>query len=139
MDPELRALEAEFRALESGILLARSQFLRQAGITFEGARDTYSIFGYQRLLDYGDYRDRYSRGGIADVMPDACWRGDPRGDVPPMELIEDEDPENVTPFEQAWQDLERQHQICAKLHRVDKLARLSTYCLLYTSPSPRDS
>lgn len=126
---ELRALEAEFRALESNILLARATFMRQAGITFGGARDEYEIFGYDRLITNKQYRDEYARGGIAgrvvDVMPDACWRGDPA-----MELVEDEDPETDTEFEKKWKEIDAEFQICAKMQRVDRLARLSTYAVL---------
>lgn len=117
--PELRSLE--------DILLARALFMRQAGITFNGARDTYDILGYSRQLTVKDYRDRYARGGVAgriiDAFPNACWRGE-------MELIEDEDPEKDTPFEQAWKDLAQRLQIQAKLQRADKLSRLSTYAVL---------
>ena len=127
---EARALERQFKALEADILLARSTFFRQAGITFNGARDEYAVLGYDRLITNGQYRAEYLRGGLAgrvvDVMPDACWRGDP-----PMELIEDEDPDVDTPFEKAWQDFDTKMQACSKLHRLDKLSRLSQFaCLL---------
>lgn len=128
-DPEARALAAQFRALQTDILLARAQFMRQAGITYEGERDEYAVLGYDRIVTDKQYRDEYARGGIAgrvvDVMPDATWRGDP-----PMELVEDEDPDKDTQFEKAWQDLDKKHQICGKCYRVDKLARLSTYAVL---------
>lgn len=137
--PEVRALEAEFRALETSILLARAEFARQAGITFGGARDEYEILGYDRIISNKQYRDEYARGGIAgrivDVMPDATWRGDPA-----FEIIEDEDPEKDTEFEKAWKDLEVKHQICSKFLRVDKLSRLSTYAvLLIGAPGTLDS
>lgn len=125
-DPELQALVRTFKALEADILLARSTFMRQAGISFGGARDEYEILGYDRLLTLSQYREEYARGGIAgrivDVMPDATWRG-----MPAFEIIEDEEAEDYTPFEQAWVDLEQRHQVTAKLQRTDKLARLSTF------------
>lgn len=128
-DPELQALARTFRALESDIMLARATFMRQAGITFNGQRDEYEIYGYDRQITVGQYREAYARGGIAgaivDVMPDATWRG-----VPAFELIEKEESEDYTEFEQAWVDLEQKHQIIAKLQRVDKLSRLSTYGVL---------
>jgi hypothetical protein len=128
-DPEVRALEATFRALQTDILLARAAFARQAGLTFDGKRDEYEVLGYGRQITNRQYREEYSRGGIAgrivDVMPDATWRGDPA-----MELVENENPDTDTPFEQAWKELDRTHQICSKLQRVDRLARLSTYAVL---------
>lgn len=105
----------------------RLRWFRQAGITFDGRRDTYQILGYQRLLANRDYRARYLRGGVAgrivDALPNATWRGS-------MELIEDEKPKTDTAFEKAWKELDTRLQIQAKLSRVDKLSRLSTYAVL---------
>lgn len=126
---EIRALSSEIRTLQNSILLARSRFAQQSGITFNGARDEYIILGYDDVITIQQYRDEYSRGGIAgrvvDVMPDATWRGDPA-----MELVEDEDPQKETPFEAAWTKLDKKLQVCSKLLRVDKLSRLSTYAIL---------
>lgn len=126
---ELRTLEHEIRQLESTYLLARSTWARQHGLSFGGARDEYEVLGYDDFITVGQYRAMYERGGIAgrivDVMPEATWRGEPA-----MELVEDEDPQKETEFEKAWTQLDRKHQICAKLLRVDKLSRLSTYAVL---------
>lgn len=120
------ALVADFRTATSAIM-DRLRWFRQAGITFDGRRDTYQILGYPRILSNRDYRDRYTRGGVAgrivDALPNATWRGE-------VELIEDEKPTTNTPFEQAWEDLDTRLQIQAKLSRVDKLSRLSTYAVL---------
>jgi hypothetical protein len=128
---ELRALmdgmPAELRALADSVLLQRLQWMRQAGLTFGGDRDEYKILGYDRDISNEQYRDEYARGGIAgriiDALPNATWRGS-------MELIEDENPDVITPFEQAWDDLDTRLQIQAKLLRVDKLAGLSAYAVL---------
>lgn len=124
---ERRALTANFKALETSFIMARYQFARQAGITFGGARDTYEILGYDRLISNKQYRERYMRGGVAgrvvDAFPNACWRGE-------MEIVEDEDPKSDTAFEQAWNALDTRLQVRAKLRRVDKLAGLSTYAVL---------
>ena len=123
---QLPAGDAQLRALDSitSSLLMRAAFLRQAGVTFDGARDLYVVLGYDRLITTDAYVERYLRGGVAgrvvDVMPDATWRGG-------MELIEDEDPEKTTPFEQAWLDLDVKHGLQSRLMRLDKLSRLGTY------------
>jgi 2'-5' RNA ligase len=127
-DPAYRALITEWRALESNILLARQSWARAMGFTFDGARDTYKIFGYDNLISIQQYRAKYHRGGIAgrivDALPNATWRGG-------MELIEDDGVEKYTPFEQAWIDLDKRLQIQARLLRADKLSQLSNYaCLL---------
>lgn len=117
----------ELRALETSIILQRASFFQQHGIAFNDKRDLYSLLGYPRQLTVNDYRALYARGGIAgrivDALPNACWRGE-------FELIEDEDPNKNTQFEQAWQDLDQRLQIQAKLLRVDKLSQLSTYAVL---------
>jgi len=126
---ELRSLMVEIRNLEGNVTLARMNWARQHGITHSGARDTYQVFGYDDVISTGQYRAAYDRGGLAgtvvDVMPEATWRGEL-----PFELIEDDDPDHLTEFEKAWIALEKEHQIYAKLQRVDKLSRLSTYAVL---------
>lgn len=126
--------EAEVRALEAEatILLARMQFMRQAGISFKGMRDLYDILGYDRNITHEQYRERYERGGVAgtivDVMVDAVWRGG-------MELIEDEDPENDTPFEAAWKELEERLNLTTYMIRADRLSRLSDYAVMLIGTS----
>jgi hypothetical protein len=129
---EAQAALHELRDLEEGIILARAQFARQVGLTFNNARDLYKVLGYDRQLTTQQYRERYARGGIAgsaiDAYPDATWRGS-------MELVEDEDPKKDTEFEKAWKAFDTAHQVQAKFRRVDKLAGLSTYAVLLIGAS----
>lgn len=117
----------ELKALAVSAMIDRIQWMRQAGLTFGGARDEYEILGYDRVVTAKQYRDEYARGGIAgrvvDVFPNATWRGG-------FELIEDEDPEHDTEFELAWKELDKRLQVQPKLLRVDKLANLSTFAVL---------
>lgn len=128
-DPELRTLMTEIKALETQIVLSRTTWARNHGLSYGGDRDEFEILGYDDILSAEQYRSAYERGGlmgrVIDVMPDATWRGDPA-----MEVIEDEDPQKETPFETAWYELEKKHQINSKLLRVDKLSRLSTYAVI---------
>lgn len=116
----------EFRTA-TDILIQRINFMRQAGITFNGKRDEYEILGYDRVISTQQYRDEYARGGIAgrivDVFPNATWRGS-------VEVIEDPDPNTDTEFEKAWKDLEGRLHVVSKLLRADKLAGLSSYSVL---------
>ena len=118
-NPEIRAL--------STVLLERLQFMRRAGISFKGARDLYEVLGYPRILSYPDYRARYARGGISkrivEAYPKATWRGG-------VEIIDDENPETSTEFEQAFEALEKRLKIWTRLQRVDILAGLSNYAVL---------
>ncbi|MFI5223236.1 MAG: anti-CBASS protein Acb1 family protein, partial [Nitrospirales bacterium] len=117
-----------FRAAASA-LLQRYQFARQAGMTFAGKRDMWTVLGYPAVNDLTtqDFLDRYERGGIAgrvvDVLPAGTWRGE-------MELIEEEDPNEITPFEQAWLDLNDRLAVINRFHQADVLSRLSTYAII---------
>lgn len=130
----LRQTMTEIRTLETSIVMDRFGFARQHGMTFNGQRREYDLFGYDATISYAQYRDEYARGGIAgrvvDVMPDACWRGET-----PFEVIEDEDPDKKTAFEEAWRKLDLEHKITARLQRTDRLSRLSTYSVLLIGAS----
>jgi hypothetical protein len=116
----------KLRGLTSA-LVQRWQFARQHGITFEGYRDLYAALGYARELTVQDYRDRYNRGGLAarlvEAFPRATWRGT-------GELVEDEDPDKVTEFEQAWNDLNNKLKVWSTLMRADILAGLGQYAVV---------
>lgn len=118
---------AELRALVASVMLERYQFMRQAGLSFDGERDMYRVLGYDRMVTIRQYREEYARGGIAtrivDALPDATWRGD-------LELIEDENPEKLTPFEESWETLDNRLNVKSMLNRVDKLSQLSTFAVL---------
>jgi hypothetical protein len=131
---------SELRSLTTA-LLERYQFMRQAGISFNGSRDMYEVLGYPRILSVKEYRDRYARGGISkrivEAYPKATWRGG-------VKLQEDEDPKVTTAFEKDWEDLEKRLKIWTMLQRADTLAGLSTYSILligapgdYDQPLPK--
>lgn len=119
----------------SSVLFDRARFMRQAGVTFNGKRDSYDILGYPRVLSYLDFRARYMRGGLAkrlvEAFPKATWRGG-------VNLYEDEDPENETEFEKAWQELEKRLKIWTTLQRADILAGLSTYSVILIGAGDAD-
>jgi len=111
----------------ASVIIDRLQYLRQAGITFDGKRDLYEVLGYDRILTNKQYRDRYLRGGIAkrivEALPKATWRGSP-------EVIEDMDPKVDTAFEQAFDALATRLKIWEVLRRADILAGLSNYSVI---------
>jgi hypothetical protein len=57
------------------------------------------------------------------ALPAECWRKAP-------EVWEDEDPDIITPFEQAWKDFANQHRIWSAFERADRLARIGRYSIL---------
>jgi hypothetical protein len=96
--------------------------------TFGGLRDFYATFGFKRELTAADYRERFERHPIAFAVvtayPDATWRG--TGDF----VIEDEDPDIVTPFENEWNILAKRLSVWAKFKQVDYLAGLGRFSVL---------
>lgn len=108
-------------------LLERFGLARAAGLTFEGARDLYKALGYKSTLTCGDFRARYLRNAVAarvvEAYPKATWRIG-------GELVEDEDPEVVTDFEDAWDLLSYRVHSWPTFQRVDTLAGLGQYAVL---------
>jgi hypothetical protein len=86
-----------------------------------------SACGYPDTLDVAQYKEFYSRLGIAtrvvEVYPEETWR------VPP-EVVEDDDPDTETPFEQALNDVFEEHNVWSYLERIDKLSGLGRYGVL---------
>lgn len=108
-------------------LVTRAAWLQQAGKTFDGARDLYTVLGYKREIRPENYRARYERGGLAarivETFPNATWRGG-------GELVEDDDPDVSTTFEQAWDALNGRLGIWSVFRRTDILAGLGRYAVL---------
>jgi hypothetical protein len=108
-------------------LVQRSWLGRMAGLTFQGNRDLYSTLGYKDALSVDDFRARYRRGGLAkrivEALPNATWRGG-------SELIEDEDPEVSTEFEEAFGEMDKRLSIWSTLRRLDILAGQGEYAVM---------
>jgi len=115
------------RLLESA-LLSRAELASRAGITFGGKRDTFEVLGFTKNLTLDDYRQRYERnsvaGRIVDAFPSATFRGTGG------EIIENEDVEVVTAFEQAWMDLATRLGVWSVFKRADILAGLGRYAVI---------
>jgi len=124
---ELRLAQAELRQLESAIVLTRYNFARRNGMTYEGARNMYSVLGYTEDITAAQYRSRYDRGGIAgravDMRPDATWRGE-------GEVFEVEEEKTVTAFEKAWRAFNDRLHIWPTFARADKLAAIHKYSVI---------
>ena len=119
-------LQARIRAAASD-LLSRAQLASRAGLSFLGKRDLYATLGYSRILTPRDFRERYERNGIAarvvDALPKGSWKGG-------GELVEDEDPDTLTPFEQEWDILNKRLGIWSTLCRADILAGLGRFSVV---------
>jgi hypothetical protein len=116
-----------FRSLVQAAYGLRTRLANIGGITFGGKRDLYRAFGYQRELFPRDYRSRYDRNEVANrivkALPQATWRGG-------CDIVEDEDPKTVTPFEQVFIDIDRRLKLWDMVRRADILAGLGRYSIL---------
>lgn len=108
-------------------LLSRFRFSGLTGITFGGKRDTYKVLGYKRELYATDYRERYERDGVAarivEAFPNDTWRGG-------ADLVEDDDPETLTEFEEQWADFAKRLKVWSVFERADVLAGLGRFAVI---------
>lgn len=117
----------QMRHLQESIASARNTLAAVAGATFGGLRNIAKALGYKDKLDVADFRLRYCRNPIArrvvDSLPKGTWKG--KG-----ELIENDDPTVVTPFEEAWFNLSHKHKVWAMLNRADRASGIGRYAVL---------
>ena len=110
------------------VLLSRSELASRAGVTFGGKRDTFAVLGFKKDLKVEDYRQRYERGSVAgriiDAFPKATWRGNGG------EILETEDVETTTAFEEQFMDLATRLKVWSIFKRADILAGLGRYSII---------
>lgn len=120
------ASPAEVRALASA-LFSRTDLASVLGTTFAGRRKMYDALGYLTVIKPQDYRTRYDRGGVAkrivDAFPNSTWRGG-------GEVVENDDPENQTPFEEAFHELNQRLNIWSTFLKADILAGLGRFSII---------
>lgn len=108
-------------------LINRGRFSNTDGITFAGKRDLYKALGYKRQLFARDYRARYRRNGVAarivEAKPLDTFRGGGN-------LVESQDPDEVTTFEQAWYDLDMRLRVWPTFQKADVLAGIGQYAII---------
>lgn len=112
-------------------MTGRLNFLRQAGLQFQGLRDVYTTAGYvkQGKETFDNYWSRYERdpvaGRIVDMLPKTTWR------TPPEVFDEEQDKKrNATEFEEAWEGLVTRLKVWRHFERVDRLSRVGRYAVL---------
>jgi len=125
------------RWLAESIVGSRSLLAGAAGKTFGGNRDIYAALGYARNITPQQYTDRYRRNSIAgrivEALPEATWRGG-------GEVIENEDPDDITEFELAWEEFAHRTKVWNTLLRADIVSGLGRYAvILLGAPGNVDS
>lgn len=97
------------------------------GAEYSGARDIVQALGYEPNPEYRHFYEQYINQDIARAIIDrpvsATWRG-------PVEVFESHDDED-TPLEKAWRALDRRCQLKRNLIRLDTLAGLGRYAVLF--------
>lgn len=92
----------------------------------DGRRDLNAECDYPDTISAAEYRYMYDREGIAErvvgAYPTACWEQDP-------EILETEE-SDLTPFEEAWQELEKKHRILHYMERIDELSGIGHFGVL---------
>jgi len=118
----------QLQAMQELIGWARAGMTRVLrGSQYSGARDIYEALGYKKEVEFEDFYTQYTRQDIAAAVINrpvsATWRG-------PVTVLESDDDE-TTALEQAWLDLENELKLKEKFVRLDKLAGLGRYAVLF--------
>ncbi len=118
--------EAAFGILFNSAIAVRQGIAARLGKSFDGERDLYTALGYPTTPSYNDYAAKYQRQDIARAVVDLpvreSWRMIP--------TISD-DAEGQSEFEKQWSTLVRDRKVFHYLSRVDRLASLGTYGVLF--------
>jgi uncharacterized protein len=132
-------LKRQLMGMAANAMMSRAQIIDQ--LLFQGARDIDSDCGYPKSpIGAQFYQDLYDRGEIparvVEVFPHECWQVSPS-------VYEDEDPDQWTPFEEAWYDLgqslraeqswhsgEAGSLVWELLHRADIVSGIGQYAVI---------
>ena len=141
LDPQqafIKALTDVVARTAGGVLAGRGEFARTHGLSFPTSntlatgflRDIYRAFGYNEKLSYADYKSRWERGGMAEtvvnLLADLTWP-----ELGRLTVVEDEDLDNNTPWEDDVNSFLDRTNAAQKFHRADKLCRLGRYSVVF--------
>jgi hypothetical protein len=127
MSKRLKTATRHIRTADQNIPLATQRFAELAGVTYGGKRDTFKALGYKKIILPPDYRARFNRNEVANrvvkALPEATWQGG-------GEVWEDDDPNTVTDFEQAFDDFNKRFKLWPLFRRADILSRIGRYAVI---------
>jgi hypothetical protein len=131
--------EARLQVLVENAIASRTEFINRMA---DPRRNLDADCGYPQPNELTPwfYRDLFDREPVAErvvsLMPRECWQVSPQ-------VYESEDADDVTPFEEAWDNLSKQLRgsssyfqdeegspIWEFLHRVDKLSGIGSFGIL---------
>ena len=115
------------RAFQNSIAQARQSIAARAGQMYDYKRDTWSILGYKRDLDFRDYLAMYERqdvaGRIVDMPAQETWRNPPK-------LVARTDVNSGSFFED-WEELVNRLSIWSWCEHIDRLSGIGTFGVLF--------
>ncbi len=118
--------DAAFGLLFNSAIAVRESIAARLGKSFDDDRDLYVALGYPETPSYNDYAAKYQRQDIARAVVDLpvreSWRMVPT-------ITEGE--EKQTEFEKQWTTLVKDRKVYHYLSRLDRLASLGTYGVLF--------
>lgn len=107
--------------------VARYQFSKALGKTYDGNRDLYDALGYLDEITFDEYFFRFRRGGVASrivrAYPQATWAGG-------ADIVENPTPEEETPFEKEIVSLGKRLNLWTRILQADTLAGIGRYSVL---------
>lgn len=119
--------EAAFGILFNSAIAVRDSIQARLGKSFDDDRELYTALGYPTSPSYNDYAAKYQRQDIARAVVDLpvreSWRMIP--------TITDDEKEGPSEFEKQWSTLVRKRKVFHYLSRIDRLASLGTYGVLF--------
>lgn len=108
-------------------LATRMNVGARMGMQYDGQRDIAKALGYPQTITYNDIMAAYMRQDMAKAIIDRPVKSTWRGDFKLVETHREDD----TPLETAWSTLYRTLHLKQSFLRVDKLASLGNYAVLF--------
>ena len=125
---ELSVQQAQALHVLASALVDRAQVAARLGYQYGGLRDVYEALGWKKQLTWDDYYAKYRRqdiaGRIVDLPADATWRES-------VWLQDTDDPDDLSPFEAAWEDLDNRLHLVSWLHRLDRMTGIGEYAVMF--------
>ena len=119
------ALQNKLQTLS--VLVERAKLMSRLGQSYDNKRDLYKALGYKLTLDYNDFATYYLRNEMAKAVinrpVEATWRG--------VFGIEESKDTEETALEKAWNELSKLIPLKQVFSRLDKLASLGKYGILF--------
>jgi hypothetical protein len=127
-----KVFQNEEQVKQMSALVSRAMMAGGLGMQFDGKRDLYKAFGYNRYPNVNDYWALYDRQGMAarvvDAFADETWRLAP---VLVDGTSKSSDESGLTPFLEKWNALNDSLGVYRALHNLDTMCGIGRYAVLF--------